>query len=652
MNADEDTRPRQVKPAIGLLRSRIPILSHDLTMVPIAWLGAYWLRFNLEAFPDTFWYQALRLLPVVMAAQGAMFWCFGLYRGVWRFASIPDLLRIIKAVIGGVVLAVAIIFVINRFEGVPRSVPILEPILLAMLLGGSRLAYRCLKDRQVYSVDAKRALIVGAGRSGEMLARDMLRDASSPYVPAVFVDDDGLKLGKEIHGLPVAGSCDGLPAIAKEFAIDLIVIALPSATTRQIRRVVELCQKTGLPFRTVPRLQDIVSGRASIKNLRDLRIEDLLGREPINLDWDAITEGSRGRTVLVTGGGGSIGSELCRQIARLAPARLVILERSEFNLYAIELELRATFPTLDLVAVLGDVCDRVVVEETTRASAPEVVFHAAAYKHVPMLENQVRQAVLNNVIGTRVMASAADRHGCKTFVLISSDKAVNPANVMGVTKRVAEIVCQDMSARSATRFITVRFGNVLGSSGSVVPLFREQITRGGPVTVTHPEVMRYFMTIPEASQLILQAGVIGHGGGICVLDMGEPVRIGYLAEQLIRLSGRKPGEDVEIVYTGLRPGEKLFEELFHDSEEISQTSHPKILLASCRRVEQRTLDRVLASLERACAEPDDARMRELLLELVPEHAGRRLPTANAPVASAAMHSKNPRPDLAARERPR
>ncbi len=652
MNADEDTRPRQVKPAIGLLRSRIPILSHDLTMVPIAWLGAYWLRFNLEAFPDTFWYQALRLLPVVMAAQGAMFWCFGLYRGVWRFASIPDLLRIIKAVIGGVVLAVAIIFVINRFEGVPRSVPILEPILLAMLLGGSRLAYRCLKDRQVYSVDAKRALIVGAGRSGEMLARDMLRDASSPYVPAVFVDDDGLKLGKEIHGLPVAGSCDGLPAIAKEFAIDLIVIALPSATTRQIRRVVELCQKTGLPFRTVPRLQDIVSGRASIKNLCDLRIEDLLGREPINLDWDAITEGSRGRTVLVTGGGGSIGSELCRQIARLAPARLVILERSEFNLYAIELELRATFPTLDLVAVLGDVCDRVVVEETTRASAPEVVFHAAAYKHVPMLENQVRQAVLNNVIGTRVMASAADRHGCKTFVLISSDKAVNPANVMGVTKRVAEIVCQDMSARSATRFITVRFGNVLGSSGSVVPLFREQITRGGPVTVTHPEVMRYFMTIPEASQLILQAGVIGHGGGICVLDMGEPVRIGYLAEQLIRLSGRKPGEDVEIVYTGLRPGEKLFEELFHDSEEISQTSHPKILLASCRRVEQRTLDRVLASLERACAEPDDARMRELLLELVPEHAGRRLPTANAPVASAAMHSKNPRPDLAARERPR
>lgn len=610
-----------MKRAFSLLRNRTAIFSHDLIMVPIAWLGSYWLRFNLESFPDVFWTQAWFLLPIVTVTQGAMFWYFGLYRGVWRFASIPDLVRIIKAVAAGLTLAAAAIFFINRFEGVPRSVFVLEAILLVLLLGGPRLSYRWLKDRHLYNVEGKRALIVGAGHSGEMLVRDMLRDASSPYVPVVFVDDDQKKVGKEIHGLPVAGACDELARIATEYDIGLVIIALPSATSRQIRRVVEICEKISVPFRTLPRLQDIVSGHASIKDLRDVRIEDLLGREPVKLDWQAITQGSRGRIILVTGGGGSIGAELCRQIAGLAPARLIIFERSEFNLYTIEAELRASFPELDLVVVLGDVCDSAVVDNLLRTCAPEVIFHAAAYKHVPMLENQVRQAVLNNVIGTQTLASAADRYGCKTFVLISSDKAVNPANIMGTTKRAAEIVCQDLSVRSATRFVTVRFGNVLGSSGSVVPLFREQIARGGPVTVTHPQMTRYFMTIPEACQLILQASVISRGGEIYVLDMGEPIKISYLAEQLIRLSGRKPGEDIEIIFTGLRPGEKLFEELFHDSEKLAQTSHPKILLANCRRVDSHTLASTLASLQKACAEMDEEAVRALLLSLVPEHMG-------------------------------
>jgi FlaA1/EpsC-like NDP-sugar epimerase len=607
-----------VKRALSLLRNRVAIFLHDLLMVPVAWLGAYWLRFNLESFPANFWQEAWRLLPVVVVAQGAMFWYFGLYRGVWRFASVPDLVRIIKAVAAGFLLSMVAIFLINRFEGVPRSVFILETILLVLLLGGPRLSYRWLKDRHIYNVDGKRALIVGAGRSGEMLARDMLRDASSPHVPTVFVDDDRQKLGKEIHGLPVAGTCDDLPRVAAQFEIDLVVIALPSATTREIRRVVEVCEKTGLPFRTLPHLQDIVSGRASMKDLRDVHIEDLLGREPVTLDWRAITHGCRQKTIMVTGGGGSIGAELCRQIARLEPTRLIILERSEFNLFSVEQELKAKFPALPLVVLLGDVADQAAVEKTFRDYRPQVVFHAAAYKHVPMLQQQIRQAVLNNVIGTRTVAEMADRHGCETFVLISTDKAVNPGNVMGATKRLAEMVCEDWSRRSRTKFLTVRFGNVLGSSGSVVPLFREQIARGGPVTVTHPDVTRYFMTIPEACQLILQASVIGGGGEIFLLDMGEPVKIAYLAEQLIRLSGKKPGEDVEILYTGLRPGEKMFEELYHGAENLAPTTHPKILRVQSRLGDGKRFDEAFTRLKRACDEIDEPTLSGLLTELIPE----------------------------------
>jgi FlaA1/EpsC-like NDP-sugar epimerase len=609
-----------VRRSLATFRSRFAALTHDLVMIPVAWIGSYWLRFNMESLPDVYWRQSLLLLPIALMVQGASFWYFGLYRGVWRFASIPDLLRILKAVAAGVLVTAAVVFLFNRLEGVPRSVFLLDGILLLLLLGGPRLAYRWLKDRHLYSGDGKRALIVGAGRAGEMLVRDMLRDASSPYRPAALVDDNRRKVGKDIHGLPVVGTCDDITQVVSDFEIDLIVIALPSATTAQIRRVVEICEKAGRPFRTLPRLQDIVSGQASIKDLRDVSIEDLLGREPVQLDWTAIERGSHGRTILVTGGGGSIGSELCRQIARLEPARLIVFERSEYNLYSIERELQEAFPSLQLRAVLGDVCDTVAVDDAFRAHRPHSVFHAAAYKHVPMLEAQLRTAVANNVLGTHIVAAMAEKYGCESFVLISSDKAVNPANVMGATKRIAEIICQDLSQRSETRFITVRFGNVLGSSGSVVPLFQAQVARGGPVTVTHPEVMRYFMTIPEASQLILQASVIGKGGEIFVLDMGEPIKIAYLAEQLIRLSGKRLGEDVEIVYTGLRPGEKLFEELFHGSEQLGQTMHPKILLANCRQLEHRVVQDSLAALASACTRNDIAELESMVSLLVPEQA--------------------------------
>jgi FlaA1/EpsC-like NDP-sugar epimerase len=606
----------------GKTQSRYTVFLHDLLMIPLAWLGAYWLRFNLDGIPAEFWQQALRMLPLVLVVQGCLFWYFGLYRGVWRFASMPDLVRILKATLTGVAVAAAVIFFLTRLQGVPRSVFVLDAILLVLLLGAPRFVYRWTKDRRLYGQEVKNVLIVGAGQAGEMLVRDLLRDPLHAYRPVAFVDDAAAKVGKDVHGVRVAGTCDVIPVLAPELNIQLILIALPSANSRQMQRVVGLCEATGLPFRVLPHMKDLVTGEVSLKELREVKIDDLLGRESVSLDWAAITRGVQGKTILVTGGGGSIGSELCRQVARLKPAHLIIFEQSEFNLYSIELELRRKFPNLNLTALLGDICDPVAVEQMLRANRPTVILHAAAYKHVPMLEHQLRTAVRNNVLGTRTLAGLADRYGCVTFVMISTDKAVNPANIMGMTKRVAEIYCQNLSTRSSTHFITVRFGNVLGSAGSVIPLFQNQIATGGPVTVTHPEITRYFMTIPEAAQLILQAGTMGKGGEIFVLDMGEPVKIAYLAEQLIRLSGRKPGEDIGIIYTGLRPGEKLYEELFHESEKLAGTTHPKILLANSRSMDFAQLEQTLDRLTTACEVNEARQIYGLLSELVPEHQSR------------------------------
>ena len=403
--------------------------------------------------------------------------------------------------------------------------------------------------------------------------------------------------------------------------MDLIVLALPSAKSSDMRRLVGLCEKTGVPFRTLPPLDRLMSGQITINQLREVSIDDLLGREPVSLDWDAIELELKGRRVLVTGAGGSIGSELCRQIARLQPAHLILLDSSEFNLYSIEMELLKAYPRLKISRCLNDVVDRVAMDRIFSDSRPDVVFHAAAYKHVPMLEDQVREAARNNILGTRSMAEFADRFGCEAFVMISTDKAVNPANVMGTSKRAAEIFCQNLNQRSATRFVTVRFGNVLGSAGSVVPLFRQQIEAGGPVTVTHREITRYFMTIRESCQLILQASVMGKGGEIFVLDMGEPIKISYLAEEMIRLSGKVPGEDIDIIFTGLRPGEKLYEELFHEKEALQSTTHEKILLARYREFEWERLNEVMDEIKLACAEYDEKQVRSLMKTLVPEWSG-------------------------------
>jgi FlaA1/EpsC-like NDP-sugar epimerase len=615
------------------LRSRGGAFIHDLLMIPVAWLGAYWLRFNLEPIPESYLAQAIAMLPVVILVHVSVFVYFGLYRGVWRFASVPDLLRIAKAVVVSMAISAVVIFMLTRMVYVPRSVIPLSALLLMFLLGGPRFIYRWLKDRRLYDPPGKKALVVGAGRAGEMLVRDLLRDRQAQYQPAGFVDDDMRQRGREIHGVRVLGPVESTPSLAQNLGVDVILIAVPSATSKQMRRIVNICEPCGIPFRTLPRLEDLVSGQASIKEIRDVSIEDLLGRETVNLDWLSITDGLRGKTVLVTGGGGSIGSELCRQIAGLRPARLIVFERSEFNLYTIDLELRRTFPELTLSTVLGDVCDSAGVKRLLKTERPDVIFHTAAYKHVPILETQLREAVQNNVLGTWTVASLAGQHGCQTFVLISTDKAVNPANIMGASKRAAEICCQYFAGASSTRYLVVRFGNVLGSAGSVIPLFQQQIARGGPVTVTDPEVTRYFMTTAEAAQLILQASVIGEGGEIFVLDMGEPVKISYLARQLILLSGKKPDDDIEIVYTGLRPGEKHYEELFHREEALVKTGHPKILLARSRTVEKETVERAVPTLRQAAIDNDDAKMKEILQTLVPEHAPAAQSGAKRRVAS-------------------
>lgn len=596
------------------LRNRASAFIHDLLMIPVAWAGAYWFRFNLEAVPPEFLTLSLQALPIVIAIQAVLFWLFGLYRGIWRFASMPDLMRIIKSVVFGTALVAAALFLATRMEGIPRSVLPIYALLMVGLLGGPRFAYRWWKDRRLYQRERTRALVVGAGRAGEMLVRDLLRDASREYEPWIFVDDDPKKRGQDIHGIRVVGPLDQIVKLAAD--VDVILIAVPSATSQQMRRIVGLCEQTGLPFRTLPKLGDFVSGRATIQALRKVNIGDLLGREAIVLDKEVLSRSSRGKTILVTGGGGSIGSELCRQISRLGPAQLVVLDHSEFNLYSIDLELRTSFPAVRVLPVLGDVGDEVLVETVLRQQRPDVIFHAAAYKHVPMLEGQVRPAVTNNVLATQKLARLASEYKCKSFILISSDKAVNPGNVMGATKHIAELYCQSLNDTSNTHFVTVRFGNVLGSAGSVIPLFQKQIAEGGPVTVTDPDVTRYFMTIPEAAQLILQASSVGKGGEIFVLDMGEPINISYLAEQLILLSGKKPGEDIEIVYTGLRPGEKPFEELFHDTEELIATPHPKTLLARSRKVGLEVLEPFLDQMARAAANNDESEMRRLIHELI------------------------------------
>ena len=599
-----------------VLHSKVAIIFHDFFMAALAWQLAWWLRFNLD-FPFYNWKLSVYVLPLVLIVQGVVYHRFKLHKGLWRFASLPDLWNIFRASIIGSLSIMLVLFLWFRLEGVPRSILVLYPLFLMFLLGGPRLIYRMWKDHSFNlgtHISGKRVLIVGAGKAGEMLVRDMRRDGH--YLPVGIIDDSPAVQNSAIHGVHVLGKVDEVKTICRKKGVDIIVIAVPSASSAQMRRTIACCEQADCILRTLPRINDMVSGKVTVSDLRNVSIEDLLGREKVELDWGIIKRGISGKTVLVSGGGGSIGTELCLQIAGLEPESLIIYERSEYNLYRIDSALAARFPGVRRKAILGDLCEYEQVDHVIKTMKPDVIFHAAAYKHVPLLQMQPREAVRNNVLATKYIAESAIRHHCDKFIYISTDKAVNPANILGTTKRIAELICEWKNGQSDTSFITVRFGNVLDSEGSVIPLFREQIRRGGPVTVTHPVIKRFFMTIPEACQLILQSGAMGQGGEIYVLDMGTPVEIKYLAEQMIKLSGKEPGKDIEIVFTGLRPGEKLYEELFYEEEDKQHTAHPKILLARHADYDWDFLSHKLDEIEEVCRQFKEEHLIFLLEKLV------------------------------------
>ncbi|NTV94182.1 MAG: polysaccharide biosynthesis protein [Thiobacillus sp.] len=587
------------------------VFGHDIVAAGLAWMVAYALRFNLD-IPHEYLRDAQITVGWVVILQTFFFWRFGLYRGLWRFASLPDLKRILLAVGMAAVATPAMLFLTRIEAVVPRSVLFLDPLLLLLIMGGSRLAYRAWKEHRLASLlvsDTIPIIVAGAGSEADTLLRDLSRSGAHWRVVGLLDEDVG-NIGRQVQGIPVLGGLAELPHRAKTLDVRDVVLALPSHQIALRRQLVEICTAAGLRVLTAPALEDVMDGRVAVSQLRPIELDDLLGRVPVTLDDAGLADFLGGQVVLVSGAGGSIGSELCRQIARFHPARLVFMENSELALYRIEQEFHRLHPDLSIACIVGDVKDAARVADVLSEHRPTAIFHAAAYKHVPLMEcDNAWQAVRNNIFGTYVLANEALRHGVAKFVLISTDKAVNPTNVMGASKRAAEMVCQWLHGRGSTRFISVRFGNVLGSSGSVVPKFREQIEAGGPVTVTHPDITRYFMTIPEASQLVLQAGLMGNGGEIFVLDMGDPVRIADLARLMIRLAGKTEAE-IGIDYVGLRPGEKLYEELLADSETTLPTPHPKLRVAKARAIDPDLVADALEWLENSgCVTEADVKLR-------------------------------------------
>ena len=561
----------------------------DALVFVLALFAAYLVRFEFKLSAVEIG-QIKMLLPYMIAYKLLVFYLFGLYRGMWRYTSIGDILRLAQGSLVATLGTIAIVFYVLRTESFSRAVFLVDGAFAFLLAGAFRATIRYFyssngqeKDPPWYTPWKKagatvnrRVLIIGAGDAGEKLLREVLENPQLHYEVVGFLDDDPKKQGRSMHGVQVVGPIDNLPQVVEDRNITEVLVAIPSASGAGMRRIVQICKKCDVHFKTIPGIMEIIDGRVSIKTLRDVNYEDLLGRQPVRLDNADIRNFLINRVVLVTGGGGSIGSELCKQIVSFKPRSLILLDAAETNLFNIQMRLHHELHFQDYQTILGQVQDRQLMEKVFRKYRPEVILHAAAYKHVPMLEKQPWKAVDNNILGSQVVMEMAIEYGAAHFVLVSTDKAVRPTNVMGASKRVSELLIQSLQG-SCTQFVAVRFGNVVGSSGSVIPLFRRQIEKGGPVTVTHPEVTRYFMTIPEASQLILQSACLGNNGGIFELKMGTPVKIVDMANDLIQLSGKEPGRDIEVIFTGLRAGEKLYEELLTEGENIVATKHDKIM---------------------------------------------------------------------------
>ncbi len=618
-----------------VVRHRMPIvvLLHALSFA-LALLAAFALAYNFRRFHVWLVDLFVPLLVLTVPIKLLVFWGSGQYRGSWRYVGLRDLLGVTSSALTGSFVLLSAYFILENLwlklfgtrlvdrEGVlNQSVFLLDWFATVGLISAARVLVRLYHEemRPGPVSDLKRVLIIGAQDTGEALLREILRMQDARYVCVGFLDDEVAQLHGRIHGVEVLGRTEEVSDLCAELKVDEVFIALPHATPKNIRALVERCRGLGVQFRTVPPMADVIAGRIQVSQVREVDITDLLGREPVWLDLDKIGAQLRGRRILVTGAGGSIGSEMCRQVARFQPERLILVEQAENNLFEIDRELRRTFPGVCVIPYIADIVDRARLAGILRREKPSVVFHAAAHKHVPMMEVNPGEAVKNNIGGTMCVADVAAEAGVERVVMISTDKAVNPTSVMGCSKRVAEMYVQGLSERARTQFVTVRFGNVLGSSGSVVPIFKQQIAEGGPVTVTHAEMTRYFMTIPEASQLVLQAGTMGQGGEIYVLHMGEPVKIVDLARDMITLSGLRPGVDIEIAFVGTRPGEKLYEELAHEGEHVGDTSHPKIGIWKHRVQDWNAICTGIERLLALADSDDNGQVKTLLHAMVPEY---------------------------------
>ena len=617
------------------------VFLNDSILITLSLYLSYALRFatlSLGGYTKQFYVT----LPLVLAIRLALFYYYGLYRGMWRYSGVHDLLTIIKATTVGSLLIASILFMAGvmgnyprslfAMGNYPRSIFVISWFIVLVLIGGSRFAYRLYRESWFQlgnnnkSCSGENVLIVGAGKAGEAILREIINNYCSTYNPVGLVDDDRSKRNMTIHGYKVLGNTREIPKIIKALLVNKIFVAMPSADPKTKRRILMTCQRTGLKTKVLPGVGELLNGKVKIEALRNFQIEDLLGRKPVKLDTASIQDYLNDKTVMITGAGGSIGSELCRRVARFSARALVLFEQSQYNLYQIQMNLRELFPDVDVHAVIGSVTIPHNVERCMARYMPEVIFHAAAYKHVPLMEMNPAEALRNNVLGTRTVAEMAKKFGVGKFVMVSTDKAVRSTNIMGVSKRIAELVCQSCNGNGKTQFVTVRFGNVLNSVGRVVPLIKQQIEKGGQLTVTHPEVYRYFMTIPEAVQLILQAGAMGQGGEIFILEMGEPIRIVDLARDMITLSGLVPDRDIKIVFTGLRPGEKLYEELFTEGEEIKSTLHEKIKVAGREEVDGEALRAKLDALfldmqQKGYTHELVSKIKEIVPEFQPENGG-------------------------------
>lgn len=557
------------------------LLILDIVLVGAALLGAYLLRF--DGYLGIYFEQFKDVVVFVILIYIANNWLFGLYKKMWRYASIQELLGIFWSATFSAFLTYILFWVLDI--KIPRSVLLMTGLLSIFGIGGSRFAYRVLRDRQSKfrnqksGISKKRLMIVGGGDAGANLVKELVQNPNSQYLPVVIVDDADWKLNNQIYNVPVKGNTNKIPELVESEEIDDIIIAIPSASRSRIKEIVTQCQKTKANIKILPNMNDLINGKAELNQVRDVEVADLLGRDEVILDSSNIESYIKDQVCLITGGGGSIGSEIVRQLVKYQPKEIVVIDIYENNVYELQQTLKRHYPDLNLRIIIASVRDKERICKIFDEVRPAVVFHAAAHKHVPFMEENPSEAIKNNIFGTLNVAQCAHEHKVKRFILISTDKAVNPTNIMGATKRIAELIIQSINKESETEFAAVRFGNVLGSNGSVIPLFKEQIKAGGPVTITHPGITRYFMTIPEASRLVIQAGALAKGGEIFVLDMGEPVKIVDLATQLIELSGYKPNQDIKIEFIGLRPGEKLFEELLLEEEGLESTKQEGILIA-------------------------------------------------------------------------